>query len=371
VKVLRAREAIEVAALDRVRDERKLARASGPARLVRVLRSVTLGARLREPLRSTVDRRALRGCVAMLCRSRAAHAAHQREGCEERAELKRAIAHDRRRCTRFVRGRPFGGKVRALSSRPSSWPSLAAALSLALALASRGASALAQDAGGPSAAEETEALSAHEASAQGNGAAQGNGTAPGARAPRTFSNGPRDVPTPRGQNLARMRRLGLGTHAVARQLLFGRPERRWVRAAPGRAPRNFLWPVEGGALWQGFRSMGGRHRALDIGGRCGAPIRAAHGGVVAYSDNGMSGMGNVIILVHPGGWVTAYGHAKKTLVPAGALVRRGQAIAQVGDTGVAYGCHVHFIAYHDGTRLDPQPMMVGAPRTGRGSQRRR
>jgi murein DD-endopeptidase MepM/ murein hydrolase activator NlpD len=112
--------------------------------------------------------------------------------------------------------------------------------------------------------------------------------------------------------------------------------------------------------------MGGRHRALDIGGGCGAPIRAAHGGIVAYSDNGMSGMGNVVVLVHPGGWVTAYGHARKTLVPAGAVVRRGQRIALVGDTGVAYGCHVHFIAYHNGTRLDPQPMMAGAPaRRGR------
>ncbi|MFO0562965.1 MAG: M23 family metallopeptidase [Polyangiales bacterium] len=246
---------------------------------------------------------------------------------------------------------------------------MATALSLACAVALRAASAPAQDAGGSSANEETEALAAHEETAAVNSAATNSARPP--RPQRTFSNGPRDVATPRGQNLSRMRRLGLGTHAVARQLLFGRPERRWVRAAPGRAPRNFLWPVEGGALWQGFRSMGGRHRALDIGGRCGAPIRAAHGGVVAYSDNGMSGMGNVIVLVHPGGWVTAYGHAKKTLVPAGAIVRRGQPIAQVGDTGVAYGCHVHFIAYHDGTRLDPQPMMVGAPRTRRGSQRRR
>lgn len=249
------------------------------------------------------------------------------------------------------------------------------ATAVALAIVFATTAARAQDAG-TSGADESEALGAHEEreenaprapeNSAGNSAGNaGTNAARSARPQRTFSNGPRDVPTPRGSNLARMRRLGLGTHAVARQLLFGRPDRRWVRAAPGRAPRNFLWPVEGGALWQGFRSMGGRHRALDIGGRCGAPIRAAHGGVVAYSDNGMGGMGNVIVLVHPGGWVTAYGHAKKTLVPAGAVVRRGQAIAQVGDTGVAYGCHVHFIAYHDGTRLDPQPMMVGAPRTRR------
>jgi murein DD-endopeptidase MepM/ murein hydrolase activator NlpD len=79
----------------------------------------------------------------------------------------------------------------------------------------------------------------------------------------------------------------------------------------------------------------------------------------------MMEMGNVVVIVHPGGWVTAYGHARKTLVPAGAVVRRGQPIAQVGDTGVAYGCHVHFIAYHNGTRLDPQPIMSGAPRVRR------
>lgn len=243
-------------------------------------------------------------------------------------------------------------------SKPTRPSTIAALLAVVAALCAQ--DALAQDAG---ASEEQEALESHEAPADSASAARPS------RPARTFSNGPRDVATPRGQNLSRMRRLGLGTRAVARQLLFGRPERRWVRAAPGRAPRNFLWPVVNGALWQGFRSMGGRHRALDIGGRCGAPIRAAHGGIVAYSDNGMSGMGNVIVLVHPGGWVTAYGHAKKTLVPAGAVVRRGQSIAQVGDTGVAYGCHVHFIAYQNGTRLDPQPMMVGAPRRRAGARR--
>lgn len=221
--------------------------------------------------------------------------------------------------------------------------------------------ARAQDAGASSVEERSDELDAHrEAAATGASATVG---ARASRAPNVARS--QDVARPRGRDLSRMRQLGLGTRTVARTLLFGRPEARWVRAAPGRAPRNLLWPVANGALWQGFRAMGGRHRALDIGGRCGAPIRAAHGGIVAYSDNGMMEMGNVVVIVHPGGWVTAYGHARKTLVPAGAVVRRGQPIAQVGDTGVAYGCHVHFIAYHNGTRLAPQPIMSGAPRVRR------
>lgn len=162
----------------------------------------------------------------------------------------------------------------------------------------------------------------------------------------------------------RARRLGLGTRAAAHRLLFDRPLGSWVAAARGRAPRRFLWPVNGGILTQGFRANHGQHQAIDVGARCGTPIRAGYGGLVGYAG-AMPNMGNVVVLVHPGGWVTAYGHNRHNSVEAGAIVRRGQTIAEVGDTGDAHGCHVHFIVYRNGARLDPEPRMEGRPRVAR------
>jgi len=187
---------------------------------------------------------------------------------------------------------------------------------------------------------------------------------PARRGGPTYNNGPRDVPAALGDDLARARRLGLGARRVMEAVVWRArpPPAAWFAAAGTEAPRDFLWPVEGGALWQAFGSMGGRHRALDIGLRCGATIRAAHGGLVVYSDNFLDGLGNAVVTVAPGGWVAIYGHARRTLVPAGAMVTRGQPIAEMGDTGAAVGCHVHFALLRDGVRVDPAPRMVGRPR---------
>jgi murein DD-endopeptidase MepM/ murein hydrolase activator NlpD len=168
----------------------------------------------------------------------------------------------------------------------------------------------------------------------------------------------------------RARRLGLGTREVADTLLHDRPRPAWVIAARGRPTRRYLWPVLNGIATQGFHAQEGRHQALDIGAPCGTPIRVGHGGVVAFS--GVYGnAGNTVVVVHAGGWVTAYGHARRTLVAAGALVRRGQVIAEVGDTGDAHGCHVHFIVARNGRRMDPEQHVSGRPRSARAPTRTR
>lgn len=169
---------------------------------------------------------------------------------------------------------------------------------------------------------------------------------------------------PRPTERTRARRLGLGTREAAHTLLFDRPRASWVVAAQGRPTRRYLWPVINGILTQGFDGQNGNHRALDIGAPCGTPIRAAHAGLVGYSE-AFGNTGNIVVLIHPGGWVSAYGHTRRTLVAAGARVRRGQVIAEIGDTGDAHGCHVHFILYRNGTRLDPEPLMNGRPRAAR------
>ncbi|MBI5514494.1 MAG: M23 family metallopeptidase [Deltaproteobacteria bacterium] len=230
---------------------------------------------------------------------------------------------------------------------------VAAVLSpFALALALSGGSAAGQP-GAPGTPEASVIQETHE-------------EAPASAPPRPRAPAPRRVASPRGADLRRVRRLGLGTRAVAQTLLFDRPRPAWVAAARGSIPRRFLWPVEGAVLTQGFRAAGGRHRALDLGARCGTPVRAAAGGLVGYADNGLGNMGHAMVVIHPGGWVTAYGHLRRIVAPAGALVRRGQLLAEVGDTGDAHGCHLHFILYRNGTRLDPEPRMTGRPNVLRG-----
>lgn len=164
------------------------------------------------------------------------------------------------------------------------------------------------------------------------------------------------LPKPAERN--RARRLGLGTRTAAEALLHDRPIAAWVAAARGRPTRRYLWPVLNGIATQGFNAQEGRHQALDIGAPCGTPIRAGAGGLVGYSA-AFGNSGNTVAIVHPGGWVTAYGHTRRTLVAAGAVVRRGQVIAEVGDTGDAHGCHVHFIVARNGTRLDPEQHVTG------------
>jgi len=189
----------------------------------------------------------------------------------------------------------------------------------------------------------------------------------GARAQTRRRRGAPVFAVPRPTERTRARRLGLGTREAAHTLLFDRPRSSWVVAAQGRPTRRYLWPVINGILTQDFNGQHGNHRALDIGAPCGTPIRAAHAGLVGYSA-GFGNVGNIVVLIHPGGWVSAYGHTRRTLVAAGARVRRAQPIAEIGDTGDAHGCHVHFILYHNGTRVDPEPLMNGRPRASRATR---
>jgi murein DD-endopeptidase MepM/ murein hydrolase activator NlpD len=165
----------------------------------------------------------------------------------------------------------------------------------------------------------------------------------------------------RGDRKSRERaeRLGLGTNKAAGQLLRGHPEEAWVRAAGGSAklPGTLRYPVARGWFVRGFGSgAGGYHQAMDIGGEVGWNVRAAASGVVAYASDGISGYGNFVILVHPGGWVTTYGHNSKLLVVPGQKVSAGEVVALLGSTGRSKGPHVHFELLFDGENCDPGPL---------------
>ena len=107
------------------------------------------------------------------------------------------------------------------------------------------------------------------------------------------------------------------------------------------------------------------HKGIDIGAPAGTLIRSVNDGLVGYSDNGVSGYGNLMIIVHADASVAFYSHCKANYVFAGELVRRGQVIGEVGATGLAYGNHLHFELRMHGQALDPLPRFVDVPESAR------
>ncbi len=113
------------------------------------------------------------------------------------------------------------------------------------------------------------------------------------------------------------------------------------------------WPASG-SVTSGFGLRGSRmHDGIDIGAKPGSPVVAAAGGTVVYSDNRLSGYGNLIIIRHRKNLFTAYAHNQVNLVHQGEAVRSGQIIAKVGNTGRATGPHLHFEVRRGTTPVDP------------------
>jgi murein DD-endopeptidase MepM/ murein hydrolase activator NlpD len=122
-----------------------------------------------------------------------------------------------------------------------------------------------------------------------------------------------------------------------------------LRAA---SPDGFLWPIHG-AVSSEFGPRGETfHDGIDIGAPEGTPIRAIEKGVVLYSDQ-LRGYGNLVIVRHPGGFVSVYAHNRANLVREGQEVKRGEVIAEVGSTGRVSGPHLHFEIRKDNIAQDP------------------
>lgn len=117
--------------------------------------------------------------------------------------------------------------------------------------------------------------------------------------------------------------------------------------------RDFIWPVSGNVLKGYGASGGGRNDGVNIAAPKGTPIKAAAGGEVVYAGSELAGFGNLILIRHPGGWVTAYAHADSMSVREGDLVKQGQAIGTVGSTGNAGAPQVHFELRKGKEPVDP------------------
>jgi murein DD-endopeptidase MepM/ murein hydrolase activator NlpD len=106
----------------------------------------------------------------------------------------------------------------------------------------------------------------------------------------------------------------------------------------------FLWPVPNFSRVSSHFGPRGRkhHDGIDIPAPRGTPIIAADTGVVIYSDNGIRGYGNMIVIAHGDDIFTVYAHNRKNIAKKGSRVDKGEKIAEVGNTGRSTGPHLHF-----------------------------
>jgi murein DD-endopeptidase MepM/ murein hydrolase activator NlpD len=116
-----------------------------------------------------------------------------------------------------------------------------------------------------------------------------------------------------------------------------------VPPPPKRAGKGFIWPVQGPLLSSfGAKDGGLRNDGINIKAARGTPVRAAENGVVAYAGNEIRGFGNLLLIKHDGGYITAYAHNDQLLVTRGQRVVRGDKIATVGATGSVNRPQLHF-----------------------------
>jgi murein DD-endopeptidase MepM/ murein hydrolase activator NlpD len=114
-------------------------------------------------------------------------------------------------------------------------------------------------------------------------------------------------------------------------------------ASPAAQPGRFLWPVRGVVVSDFGPKPGGlQNDGVNIAAPRGTPFRAADNGTVIYAGNELRGFGNLLLVRHEGGYVTAYAHADELSVQRGEQVRRGQTIGRVGQTGGVTTPQLHF-----------------------------
>jgi murein DD-endopeptidase MepM/ murein hydrolase activator NlpD len=120
------------------------------------------------------------------------------------------------------------------------------------------------------------------------------------------------------------------------------------------AGTSFRWPVKGRVISKfGEKPNGSRNDGINISVPEGTSVRASEDGVVAYAGNELKGYGNLVLIRHDGGWVTAYAHNSELLVKRGDQVKRGDVIAKAGATGSVTSPQVHFEIRKGAQAVDP------------------
>jgi murein DD-endopeptidase MepM/ murein hydrolase activator NlpD len=123
----------------------------------------------------------------------------------------------------------------------------------------------------------------------------------------------------------------------------------------------FRWPANGRVIaGYGPSTNGQQNDGINIALPENTPVKAAEDGVVAYAGSELKGYGNLVLVRHPNGYVTAYAHAKEILVKRGDQVKRGQVIARSGQTGNVNAPQLHFEIRKGASPLDPTRFLNGA-----------
>jgi murein DD-endopeptidase MepM/ murein hydrolase activator NlpD len=123
----------------------------------------------------------------------------------------------------------------------------------------------------------------------------------------------------------------------------------------------FRWPANGRVITAfGPTTNGQQNDGINIAVPENTPVKAAEDGVVAYAGNELKGYGNLVLVRHPNGYVTAYAHAKELLVKRGDQVKRGQIIARAGQSGNVNAPQLHFEIRKGASPVDPTKFLSGA-----------
>jgi murein DD-endopeptidase MepM/ murein hydrolase activator NlpD len=124
----------------------------------------------------------------------------------------------------------------------------------------------------------------------------------------------------------------------------------------------FPWPVRGRVLGAYGNSPGGGHNdGINIAAPLGTPVRAIDGGTVVYSGNEVKGYGNIVLIRHANGWISAYAHLEDVDVKQGDAISPGEVIAKVGNSGGVTEPQLHFELRRGKKPVNPTEFLAPAP----------
>ena len=122
--------------------------------------------------------------------------------------------------------------------------------------------------------------------------------------------------------------------------------------------KEFSWPVQGRVISSyGPKGKGLHNDGVNILAPRGTPVAVAKSGMVVYTGNALEGFGNLVIVRHDNGWVTAYAHLDRISVARGAVVKKGQALGTIGSTGRVESPQLHFEIRRGSEALNPEKFL--------------
>ena len=133
-----------------------------------------------------------------------------------------------------------------------------------------------------------------------------------------------------------------------------KPEKSVIKVVPTRTGRTFLWAARGPIISDFGSKAGGLHNdGINLALATGTPVRASENGLVVYSGNELPGYGNLLLIRHTGGWISAYAHNQSLTVERGDVVSRGDIVAYAGSTGNVSSPQLHFELRLNGKPVNP------------------